>query len=352
MHRSSWYFSYCAFLLAASPISVDALALSRESARGPESDHLLGRNENNDADLRNMTLSDVLRSMQSHDFADQHMKIRRSQPKCGILWFYHIPKCGGTALLEWIDRMRQNGYFNKEFVRLSYTAQQYENRTDINDIVAWLETLAVPGNPPVIVHHHQRGPGLYGFNLTFMQLKEKVVAAGCQFIRMTVLRKPVDRLISELYYNKILRYGAQDPPQGMLNLYKQWLMNNFHYDNWQVRFLLNNKMEEYGDQYFHFNENEKPWRSPTSDATWEVALKASTDILSEFDYVGQSEKLNDIPAIISSMIGSAGAEKDVPLRLVNSDPHDVLTDAETLDMLKLKTRFDQRLYNHFFKSTI
>merc|ERR1719265_1453477 len=97
------------------------------------------------------------------------------EPKCGILWYYHIPKCGGEAVEQWLFEMRE---WQKHAFREVYPLNTWGPDGPLQGVQfpdsrinepAWEERfiepfLANPTNRLIAVHHHDRGPGMYPFN--------------------------------------------------------------------------------------------------------------------------------------------------------------------------------------------
>jgi len=206
--------------------------------------------------------------------------------------------------------------------------------------------LLAPTEAYVAVHHHHRGPGLFHMEEYFRDVKARLQASGCDLVRFTMLRDPVARLKSALYFNL-----ANEPPQlfrssvnhELTTEQKQYmwtqLANNPIYDNLMTRYILNNKLEDFE-------------HAPFPMALGGVNSTASTlaiKLLSSFEYVGFQEDIQG--GNVTRQLGELlGIVNPPPLRKhqVNRHPDDAfLQIPSVLDVLKARTEHDQIVYDAF-----
>jgi hypothetical protein len=293
--------------------------------------------------LDDMTIEDLYPSMDSLDQLAWLRSLNQSRlprvEQCGILWFYHVPKCAGTAIGLWLEDMRAAGYFDAVLPLMSldhvvnYTGYYAQNIEPI---------IASPQGKLVAVHHHHRGPALYGFDEQFDAMQAKLESVGCRLFRVTFLRQPIAREISALYFN--YRNGVEKRKGPKEKFFKAVLSEVAlaDYHNGQVRYILNNKMNEYGLEPFKFDDEY------ISDKVWSQALHEANSILSKFDIVGSSEQLSDGLGEVAELIGQPNALQEVSLKLVNNNSHSSLPndqDGSLLSMVEGACIYDQKLYD-------
>lgn len=156
-------------------------------------------------------------------------------------------------------------------------------------------------------------------------MKARLEAVGCSLTLVTFLRRPLDREVSALYYNKV------NARKMLVNV------SAAEYHNGEIRYILNNKLNEYGMEPFRFDN------SFVSDDVWSQALAEATATLKRFDFVGTYENLSDGVAYIGGLIGEPNTIEKVPLQLVNNNSHPPLPD-RLLEMVAKACTYDQKLY--------
>ena len=124
-----------------------------------------------------------------------------AQPlRCGVLWFVHIGKTGGSTVADSLKAA--SGPARWDFVNFwGKNAVPHWNRSTgfrrINQV------LAQPG-PRLVVHHHHGVPGPLepAIGTWLFRLRARLQAQGCALVVSTVLREPVSRAISHVTYDR------------------------------------------------------------------------------------------------------------------------------------------------------
>ena len=167
---------------------------------------------------------------------------------CGVLYFVHIPKTGGTTIN---DRLRGLGW---AFNRLYWGDEEEGDDPNawLKDQDAWkksdgwqwlLQMIDSEEHPKIVLEAHHGAPGLeYMVEHELKEVACKLKERGCQVRVVTMMRKPVDRIISSLIFNNEegqvfpeddvalgeLRYLAEEQPRYLLS---------GHHDTWPKYWL-------------------------------------------------------------------------------------------------------------------
>lgn len=289
----------------------------------------------------NMTVWDLYPSMDVHGNPSLVESERLQKPsnvdrQCGILWFYHIPKCGGTAFGEWLQSMQHTGYIDAVLPLMSMDHLVDFDKFHAENIEPILSS---PRGRLVAIHHHHRGPGLYGFDSHFDAMQTRLEGAGCKLFRVTFLRQPVDRLVSSLYYRHE-NHGSSTQPSGQAFSEALSHTHDQEYYNGEISYILNNKMYEYGVAPFKLDSRF------LRVEMWSKALAETNRILRTFDYVGMTEHLSVGVAKVAGLIGTPHVLKANPLRMVNTNFHERLRKSTTIsDLVEKACTYDQKLYD-------
>jgi len=211
----------------------------------------------------------------------------KAAPVCGVLWFYHLGKCGGTSIYSWMLQQKRLGGLQEVFNLWGPGPVDFPGFRD-NTLQPLINNMK---GKLVAVHHHHNGPGLYGMDPYFKKIKGQLEKQGCSLVRFTLLRDPEARLVSNLNFDMQLAHG-NDGAQVGVGEHNQYFRsqlktagrNEFYnrYDNYQVRYLLNNFGNADGTTQFPM---------PFGD-TQNGALAAANQILDDFEVVGLVEELD------------------------------------------------------------
>ena len=121
---------------------------------------------------------------------------------CGVLWFVHISKCGGSFInshLEWLARL--HGWSHADLQHPRGMAARAQGKL-WNSTLGWRTFQAALGTPDVrprfVVHHHDGVPSLLDPTMQTIQrdLVAKLAQHGCKLWHATVLRDPQAHAIS------------------------------------------------------------------------------------------------------------------------------------------------------------
>lgn len=267
----------------------------------------------------------------------------RVAPVCGILWFYHIPKTGGSSVAAWLQSLSAEGAL-EYVINLRGTTFKHYEQENIN-FTAFHEEKIRPllrnmTGKLFAVHHHHRGPGLYGMDSYFSDMKNKLSTQGCSLIRFTVLREPVSQLTSAVnrraeIWNVPLPNSSARDDFFRLHLEDTGDSQQLQRDNAEVRYTLNN-----------FNGSNFPMGYGGSH---EDALKAAEAVLDGFEVVGLTEQLANSIGNVAKLLKLPNAK--LPIRKQRSPsyrqydgqpfPYDVAA------LIKERTKFDSELYERF-----
>jgi hypothetical protein len=224
--------------------------------------------------------------------------------KCGVIWFYHIPKTGGAStvnLLKAYSRksdVKHLNLFEIQYRKHCCSEGEWEshNLGKVENFVLNSPSYSRPG----WVQHHHRGPMLHQFMPTLKRWRKALVAKGCYLWLATVLREPHSRSISAVHYNAENKQKWQQKA-------KCW---GQEHRSLQMKYILFNHMHAwlYGVDAGHFQKccNMDPavlLRNDTTNADsgitlpiqWDDSspqyLSAASTILKNFDLIARTVHL-------------------------------------------------------------
>lgn len=197
-----------------------------------------------------------------HAHTHTHRNMKR---KCGLLWYYHVPKNGGGSYLKYL----QNKKKRREIVDLFDLNHITTNRLNLilQEISAFAKN---PHGRLAAVHHHHTGLGLVELEPIVRQYVLQLKTHGCDLFMATTLRDPCNRTLSALNFN-----NEALTPESL----KKWqvdLFTTISYDNPQIRYLLENQLT-------------RNHSIPLGDVN-QTALDKALTLLKSFAVVGRTEE--------------------------------------------------------------
>jgi len=146
---------------------------------------------------------------------------KKPKPKCGILWFYHIPKAGGGSMEAFLEEgaekhhmKRPYPFFHPPSHRERSLAEHWERinkAVDDQQNSRWL-----------LIHHHIHVPSLCNVTQSteFRKLESRMKKKGCGIYIISILRDPMSQCISSMGENLIdpeyaTTYATQYGPLSM-----------------------------------------------------------------------------------------------------------------------------------------
>mmetsp|Transcript_5636 Transcript_5636/g.22156 ORF Transcript_5636/g.22156 Transcript_5636/m.22156 type:complete len:312 (-) Transcript_5636:606-1541(-) len=249
----------------------------------------------------------------------------RGGARCGVVYFYHVPKTGGTTIARHL--IRNGGCFNF-FGRL----QEYKWEKDVERLHELFEQVNSKAGSRFCVHHHHAGPMLHEFLPQLREWRAKLEKKGCTMLLATVLREPYKQVLSELAFNHISRESLGD-----------WLIKH---QSVQTQYLIFNHLEYY--------IGSTPFRNGTTQTKTGLTLTFSINrnrtyiieakrVLDEFDLIGTTDCLHAFAARLDQFLGrnvtSPKHENKTPQRQF------IAWDASELKKVVTNVAFDQELVN-------
>lgn len=226
------------------------------------------------------------------------------------IFFIHIPKSAGTSLIR---IFASNIYFNKFFAvyptRNTHPKEFLENYPEMlkSISVRRLRRLKIIGGHfNYGVHHHLNATSNY----------------------ITILRNPVDRVISEYYYMKQKGFYHQSLIFNETLSLKNYLYHQetYYLNNLQTRLISG-----------------MPYRKGKEEVDDEM-YKAALNNLKKFLAVGITERFVESLALFAINLGW----KRIPVNIkknVNYDKLFIDVDGETLDEIRKREKHDIKLYD-------
>jgi hypothetical protein len=223
---------------------------------------------------------------------------RENQPsaQCGLYYFYHVGKVGGTSVKTWMWLLQKDNprnitsyfdFWHKE------TYGDYDWRVELNEIedAIYSGKMTVGDKTWLSVHHHHGSPGLRYMMPSLRDWRTNLRSQGCDLILTTVLREPFSRARS------IVRYKDDIHREDFEAFFESGQNNR---EEGVVNYLLFNKdmvhePSAYSSEYFP--------GGPKQDEVTTGAIDEVVDYLKEFDIVGQTTKLDSFIALSEKVTG-------------------------------------------------
>ena len=144
-----------------------------------------------------------------------HEHLKPTTEQCGVLYFLHLQKAGGTTVSTRLTNCGMNRKFpvvnwrhspKKQDIPWYVRDSTFGNpREDFKTLAAHI--IAEP-QPLAVVIHHMGAPGFPSLRLSMLEpLRALLGKKGCKLMLTTMIRDPTQRTISSMYYNKLRKFS-------------------------------------------------------------------------------------------------------------------------------------------------
>ena len=261
---------------------------------------------------------------------------------CGLLYFVHIPKTGGSTVFN-----RLKGITGWGFNRLYWGDDRKEEDKWVKHRDRWIKS---PGwewlqeqlkldKPSLIVEAHHGAPGLqYMEKHALKKIACQLKAKGCQLRIVTMLREPVSRLMSGLIFNTAWESGIPEKEAAL-----RFIGEN---SELQSRYLLEGHPRQWRDAL---------WRKlPSPHTVDDDLVEGAQEALAHAYLVGHSAELNSFVYAIYRLLGLRHRKAAILLRHHDDDSNvtpqynrsALSTDIRTA--VHVATQSDRQVYESWF----
>lgn len=283
---------------------------------------------------------------------------------CGVVWFVHIPKTGGTTVKGYLAQLAALSSRSSTPWRLAdlHRGEGWMGLPDEvkwderrwNEAIDWHQTvkneLAKP-QPRLLVHQHTAMPGFgaYTVRRVLQPLACELQTKGCRLLVATILREPVSRIRSEVIYIHALLTGKMGRAffvNASMPFDIEGIFQGLGKDlvDVQSKYLLFGNTEIY-----HKGSGSKLRRGYGGDGDDGLLAGAALRALSHVDLIGFSDDLDGFLSKIEAAIGVHLPRKGA-VRANRSPSHDAVyatafgpsADARFV----LASRRDLEVWNH------
>jgi len=124
---------------------------------------------------------------------------------CGVIWFVHVPKAGGTTVREFFQHAEHVTRWKYIDFCGSNAKPQWNASLSFRRINHWVDLVRPTYKPRLTVHHHNGVPGVLEPSVFryLKSLRERLQRRGCTLLVMTMLREPVAREISNVMFSRV-----------------------------------------------------------------------------------------------------------------------------------------------------
>ena len=223
---------------------------------------------------------------------------------CGVLWYLHIPKTGGTTLMRHFHANKgRNGWRYANMWKNPIPDEERGAPGSSHQWATWnvskewthvvLDELSKP-KPKLIVHTHHNMPGLgdaYMQDAILRPMARSLRSKGCEIRFATVLREPVAEIVSLMLFRHVPQNIFLDCVEKNAEATSKYIMYNFR-TQWPEMYRTGLPTQQEGEQL----------------------LQAGQDILHNFSLVGRTEQLDAFVADVNVMLGWPASLTAAPVR--------------------------------------
>ena len=228
---------------------------------------------------------------------------------CGVLWYLHIPKTGGTTLMHHFHANKgRNGWRYANMWKNPIPEDERGAPGSSHQWATWniskewthvvLDELSRP-KPKLIVHAHHNMPGLgdaYMQDAILRPMARSLRSKGCEIRFATVLREPVAEVVSLMLFRHVPQSLFLDCVEKNAEAMSKYIMYNFR-TQWPETYRSGLPTQREGERL----------------------LQAAQEILRNFSLVGRTEQLDAFVAEVNAMLGWPTSLTAAPVRTGRQD---------------------------------
>ena len=142
---------------------------------------------------------------------DESSNAHHVEPKCRLLFYYHVPKTGGGSIVRYfhesndvdVIRYESTKYITPAMGEIyTWNSASHDDHWDRYVVPQAMK----PGNHLVVEHWGR--PGMVEMGRRVADLRQKAENAGCEVMTSTTLRDPIDRDVSDDVFRRM--HGGKD----------------------------------------------------------------------------------------------------------------------------------------------